>query len=499
VSAGIGQLRTPMDARSVLRGRFGSRPEGAGPPGEQVIRLSVSALDRAGAQVVDHGGRFIDIFVTEVPERSVMVPFALLGELVVLKAPLGDGDSVFPSLTTRIPAASWPERELHDREGLTPLAHPDLRSLSAPDVDGYVSRLDDPETFTIPYGPVRSGVFEAIQFVIETGGEDVLGLEARPFFKHRGRETRFAGLNFEHGAYLAERIAGIASVAHALAFSQAVERALGAEAPPRARLWRTIYAELERIANHLEVAARLAEDAALAVGQARFMILKEQILRLEARLTGSRFSRGVIVPGGIRAEPLVQLGELTSFVSSFERDFERNLLVKTTSFTDRLIGTGRLDRAITEAWAGVGPVARATGLSPDARFERPYAAYGRLGHVAVTQEDGDAMARLEVRLQEIDQSVHLMRQAIDRLRREPAALRSPLDADAGRAFGWAEAPQGELVYWVVVDDGRVLEARIASPSYRNWPLFVESFRGDVLTDFAFIEHSFGLTAAGADR
>jgi len=109
------------------------------------------------------------------------------------------------------------------------------------------------------------------------------------------------------------------------------------------------------------------------------------------------------------------------------------------------------------------------------------------------------MARLEVRFGEVAQSLHLIRQALDRLQRQPDDLRAPLPHDGGAACGWSEAAQGEVVYWVDVEGDTIAQVHIASPSFRNWPLFGESFRGDVLTDFAFIEHSFGLTPAGASR
>ena len=109
------------------------------------------------------------------------------------------------------------------------------------------------------------------------------------------------------------------------------------------------------------------------------------------------------------------------------------------------------------------------------------------------------MGRLRVRFHEIAESLHIIRQAFERLDKYGPELRAELPAGSGAAFGWAEAPMGELIYWVEVADGRVGTVRISSPSLRNWPLFAESFRGDVLTDFSFIEHSFGLTPAGADR
>jgi formate hydrogenlyase subunit 5 len=490
-----------LDPGSVLRGRFQSRREPGSPIGEQWVLLSLGTFERAIAQVIEHGGRFIDLFASRVPEGCIRAVFALQGELVVLRAASSEGARTYPSLTPQLPAADWAERELIGETQVTPLAHPDAKPILDPDADDFEPAIDHPETFTIPYGPIRSGIFEAIQFIIDTGGEDVLSLETRPFFKRRGREAQLSGRGFDHAAFLAERVAGIASVAHAVAFSQAVERALEAAAPARARLWRSILGELERIGNHLDVAARLAEDCALAVGHARFSILKEQILRLQAELTGSRFSRGVVAPGGMRMEPAVAADDLADFLHGFEADLrrDRRLLLGTTSFTDRLIGSGRLDRATVEAFAAVGPVARASGLSVDARFERPYAGYGRLGYEVSTRKAGDAMARLEVRFAEMDQSLHLIRQAIDRLRREESETSGPLGGGAGSAFGWAEAPQGELLYWVAVEGGKIREARISSPSFRNWRLFSNSFHGDVLTDFAFIEHSFGLTPAGADR
>jgi formate hydrogenlyase subunit 5 len=492
---------TAEHAQRFLEGRFRGAIERA-PDGNTMLRLPLSALDRAAALISAEGARFISVFVAERPERSLVAAFAFRGQIVALRAQLENGAASYPALSLHLPAAQLAERELRDREGLTPLGHPDLRPVLQPDVDAFEQRIADTETFVIPYGPIRSGIFETIQHIVETGGEDVLALETRPYFKHRGLEQRFTGLTPESGVLVAERVAGIATIAHALAFSQAVEAALQVEPPEQAQLWRVVHAELERIANHLDVAMKLAEDSALAVGVARFGILKEDVLRLRARLCGSRFGRNAIRPGGLASLPLLAADELRDWLGGFERELarDRRLLLRTASFTDRLIGSGRLDRDTVEQLGGVGPVARAAGVATDARFERPYGAYARLGFEVVTDEAGDAMARLEVRFGEIRESLHLIRQALDRLQRiGPTPLHAELPDRSGAAFGWSEAPQGELVYWIELEDGAIRRVHISSPSLHNWPLFVASFRGDVLTDFSFIEHSFGLTAAGADR
>jgi Ni,Fe-hydrogenase III large subunit/Ni,Fe-hydrogenase III component G len=466
------------------------------------LRVAADGFDKAARTLSDVGARFVTVLLAGWPERALIAVFALRGDLLVLRAPLDPGEAPpLPSLGAWLPAARWAERELLERSYPGRVGHTD-RWLTRPDasqLDGRVTGLD---VFSLPFGPVRSGVFEAIQFLIETGGEDVPRIQTRPFVKHRGLEARLVGLAPDLAVHVVERIAGIASVAYASAFSQAVERALAVEPPARAQRWRAVHAELERIACHLDVIAKEAETTALYVGQARFQILKEQTMRIRAALTGSRFGRGVIVPGGVRFDGRMGLDHLLGELDRLERDLrrDRRLFVGTTSMTDRLIGAGQLGRELVERYGAVGPVARGSGVSTDARHERPYGDYRRLGLRVSTARDGDAMARINVRFAELAESLRILRQSVDHLRRRDGQLTVPYSPDAsGAAFGWSEAPQGELVIWVEVRDGLIARAHIASPSLRNWALFDHAFPKDVLTDFAFIEHSFGLTPAGADR
>jgi formate hydrogenlyase subunit 5 len=491
----------PVQAPGYPPEQLGATREPA-PVGE--VRLAVKAAAFAGAvrAMQEAGARFATMFLADRPEPSLIAAFALRGELVLVRAPAAGESAVFESIGEWWPAARWAERELSELHGVRFSGQNYPGGLTAPDadlIDRHVSGLD---VFSIPYGPVRSGIFEAIQFYIESGGEDVPRIETRPFFKHRGMEARFAGLAPDVAVHVAERVAGIASCAYASAFSQAVERALGVQAPQRAERWRAVYCELERMACHLDVIAKEAETTALYVGQARFQILKEQVMRLRSRLTGNRFGRGAILPGGVRGEGTMDLDELLQQVGKIEGQLrrDRRMFLGTASMTDRLIGAGRLPRELVEDYGAVGPLARGSGLSTDARHERPYGNYKRLGLQLVSESDGDSMARVNVRFGELSESVRILRQTIDHLRRRDGELQAPLPALAeGAAFGWVEAPQGELLIWVELRDGRLHNVHAASPSLRNWALFDHAFPKDVLTDFAFIEHSFGLTPAGADR
>jgi len=473
------------------------------PPDELRLVLAPLAFERGVRLLRGAGARFITLLLAELPQPSLLAALALRGDLVVLRAPTGGAQPVrYGSIGAQWPAARWAEQELVEREGVAPIGFEADRRLTLPDADLIDRRLAGLDVFALPYGPVRSGVFEAIQFLIETGGENMPALQTRPFFKHRGMESRFAGLTPDAAVCVAERVAGIASVAYACAFSHAVERALGVAPSASAERWRAVHAELERIACHLDVIAKQAETTALSVGQARFQILKEQVMRMRARLSGSRFARGVICPGGVRCDGAVELDELLATVDALERDLrrDRRLFTATASMTDRLIGSGRVPRTLVEEYSAVGPLARGSGVSTDARHERPYGDYQRLGVRVVTWPEGDAMARINVRFGELVESLRLLRGSIDQLRRQNGELCAPLPRSrSGSAFGWVEAPQGELVIWVEIRRGILGNVHIASPSLRNWALFDHAFPKDVLTDFAFIEHSFGLTPAGADR
>jgi formate hydrogenlyase subunit 5 len=342
-------------------------------------------------------------------------------------------------------------------------------------------------------------VVESIEYLVETPGEDIPHLNMRVFYKHRGIEKRFEGLPPGDGVLLAERTEGIASVAHALAYCQALERMAGTQVPWAAALVRTLHAELERLACHLDVIVRLADGAGLAVATARFAWHKEQVLRLVGLVSGSRFGRGVVVPGGVSASPSVDPAEMLAAVGTLDQQITADirLLMGTASFLDRLRRTGPLRPERAAQHGALGPVGRASGSRDDARPDRPYAAYGSLAVAVSSRQDGDALARLEVRVDEIANSFHLLRQAADELAEAGGApLRSDCEPVAGRAVGWAEAPQGEVLYDVRVEDGLISRCRSRSASFHNLVLMHEVFAGDILTDFPFIEASFGLSVAG---
>jgi formate hydrogenlyase subunit 5 len=480
------------------------------------LATAVAGRVRDGARF---GGMFASVAGGPTRLRSVLVRSRSV-ELV--DAFLAEGESEYPALTPKVPAAAWYEREIADMFGLVPSGHPRPDPLVLPlpegsarprpgsgepmdkvrlDLSPLASHLTGVGVFTIPYGPVRSGVFESIEYLVETPGENVPHVRTRVYHKHRGIERAFEGRSADDGVMVAERVEGVASVAHAITYCEAVEKISGTEVPTEASLVRVLHAELERVANHLDSTIRHTEAAGQAVAYSRLTAHKERLLRLRSRLCGHRFGRGVVVPGGVTSAPLIAPAEILRQVDRLERDVRADirLLLDTPSFVDRLRSTGRIPADLAGLHGALGPLGRASGRQDDARLERPYAAYGRLGLEAPRPRDeGDALARQHVRTEEMWGALHLVRQATDELAqgRMPASWKMVIPSQSGEALAWSEAPQGELLYMVEMVDGQLVRVKPRSASFHNLALFPSAFPQDIFTDFAFIEASFGLSVAG---
>ena len=462
---------------------------------------AVEALREALADRTGRGERFAGLSASRGGATVTLSAYlAAPGRIGTLEATLPPGAGGYPSLTPAIGAAFWYERLIHDQTGIVPEGHPRLAPLVKPG-DPLPRHVTGYGLFTIPHGPVRSGVTESMEYLVETPGEAIPHLNMRIFYKHRGVAGRFTGMSVEDGVLLAERAEGIASVAHALAFCHAVEAIAGCEIPRAAALVRVVHAELERIANHLDVTMRLADAAGLAVATARFALPKERVLRLVSAMCGSRFGRGVVVPGGIAAFPRLRPAEILAELAPLEQQVTADMraLLSTSSFLDRLRGTGPLAPARAREHGALGPIGRASGFADDTRLTRPYDGYAVLAPApSGTHSAGDVLARLMVRAEEVTQAFGLIGLVLSDFPERPHLTpRVPCEPGDGRTVGWAEAPQGEVLYDVTIADGRITSCQPRSASFHNLVLMHEVFAGDILTDFPFIEASFGLSAAGA--
>jgi formate hydrogenlyase subunit 5 len=440
----------------------------------------------------------------------------------LLRCRLPEDAPSLPSLATKIPLLSWYEREMTDLCGLTFSGHPDPHPLvlhegahpSMPPLDPRYPK-DEPMPYSeqpwdlppiegsdvqvLPFGPVRADVLESAQIVFYYVGEAILHCHPRLFFKHRGMEKRFEGLDPAFGVLIAERISGVDSVAHSLAFCQAVEIASQCEVPERALHLRTVLAELERLYNHLHYLGYLCHTTTLKVGEAEGRLLEERCKKLNGIFTGSRFLRGLLKPGGLRRD--LDLHDLPHELRMLEPEIAGYIekLEKTNSHLDRLITTGHLPENVAFDQGATGPIKRASGIERDLRRDHPYAAYDRFEMAIPMRTEGDAHARAQVRMEEIRNSITLILKALASMPQGPVA--TPIEyPGGGEGLGWCEGSRGSIYYAVHFDkDGRLGRVKVKSASFSNWRVFPYTVHDTNMMDYAINEASFGLTMAGCDR
>jgi Ni,Fe-hydrogenase III large subunit/Ni,Fe-hydrogenase III component G len=435
------------------------------------------------------------------------------------------GDPRFPSLATRSFPASRFEREIHDLFGLVPDGHPDLRRLALHQFwpDGYhplrrdaASRRDLEDhgqpypfrcvegegVFEVTVGPVHAGVIEPGHFRFSVEGETIVHLEIRLGWVHKGIEKLFETLPFERTPALAERVSGDESVAHALAYCQALEALSGTTIPPRAAWLRVLLLELERLYNHVGDVGMIVNDTGYAFGHAHCFRLREELLRLNARLTGHRLLRGAVVPGGV-AGPLAaaDLEAAAAAVARLGAEFAEvaALCLDNTLVLERLQGTGRLTSATAREMQVVGLVGRASGLDADVRRDAPFAAYGELAVQVPVHTAGDVWARAVVRIDEAREAVRLIVEAARAA--APGPVRVPLGPlrTGDHAVGLVEAWRGPLWYWVQAAGPTALaRVKIVDPSFRNWPALEHAVLKNIVPDFPLCNKSFNLSYSGHD-
>ncbi len=356
--------------------------------------------------------------------------------------------------------------------------------------------------FTFPYGPISMGVPESGRFDVRTYGERVLALVPVGGFKARGILDSLVGRSVPDAVLRVERLAGHLSAAHTSAFLGACESAAG-RSIPETELWvRALAQELQRIYNHVHVIARIAEAASQNVGLAQTHALGEEVLRLTGSLFGHRWAFGALAAGSPlrrleRSDRERAAATLARLLEEFESLWA--LFLESRTFIDRIQGTGPIDRDAATRWGAVGPALRATGVPWDDRLRQPVAPYTDLYLELPKEVDGDALSRVVVRAEEVRASFLLLEQMLERWPHDPSVEHAPWPAVAsGRGLSRVEAPSGDLVYDVTLEEGRVRRAAMRTPSQANWPLFALGLRGGVFTDFHFALESFGLSFAETD-
>lgn len=443
-------------------------------------------------------------------------------------AECGD-DFALPSMASWYPGASRLERHLADmlgvrmsgqddgrrwtrhrawREGEFPLRCDfpvqGLPPRRTPSDDDYAFRaIQGSGVCEIPVGPVHAGIIEPGHFRFQVVGEEVLALEERLGYVHKGIEKIAVGRDAEGLARLAGRVSGDSTVAHAWAACQAMERAAGCSVSRRASYLRGLACERERVANHLGDIGAICNDVGFGFAHAHLSRLRESWQRASAAAFGHRLLMDVVVPGGVAGDVSTDAAvELRRQHDALRREIEPLFAVidEHPSLEDRLVGTGVLSPADAASLGCTGYVGKASGQAWDLRVDAPSAPWDEIrieGRAASDQ--GDVAARVRVRMDEIRASLDAMDRLLDGLPvgGTRAEFHPPAGGGAGLAMvdGW----RGEIMTFVRFGaDGRIARYFPRDPSWFTWPALERLIGGNIVPDFPVCNKSVNASYSGHD-
>jgi Ni,Fe-hydrogenase III large subunit len=302
-------------------------------------------------------------------------------------------------------------------------------------------------------------------------------------------------------ALLAARTSGDSTVAYSIAFAQAVEAAMVIEPPPRARYLRALMAELERLANHFGDIGAICNDASFALMHAHCGILRELVLRAADGAFGHRLMMDRVVPGGVTTDIAPDGAALIGhLLRDIQQRFPRliELYDNTASLQDRTAETGILRAELAQQFGAGGYVGRASGRNFDARKTPGYMPYDQLKFSVPVLNSGDVNARVWVRIREVEQSMALINQILDRMPNGHIAVALDGGDINGEGLGLAEGFRGDVLAWVRLDGSRVARCHLRDPSWFQWPLLEAAIEGNIVADFPLCNKSFNCSYSGHD-
>ena len=315
-------------------------------------------------------------------------------------------------------------------------------------------------------------------------------------------EKRFEQMDLMQGAKLAARVSGDSAVAFGWAYAMAVETAAGVTPPPRALWLRAVLLERERIANHLGDLGFLGNDAGLAFGLSQFLILKEDVLRVNQALFGHRYLMDVIVPGGVARDfPDEGVTWVRDECTRIEETVQRlqHIYDEHPGLQDRFVDCGRVSFELAARLGLIGQAGRASGQVWDVRVTNAGIPYSELEVRMARHVQGDVAARVAVRFAEIYESIRLLRLMVDRLPLGEMVVALPTPPEGRMGIGWVEGWRGDVFAALETgSDGRIARLHPRDPSWHNWPVLEHAILGNIVPDFPLINKSFNLSYAGQD-
>lgn len=341
-----------------------------------------------------------------------------------------------------------------------------------------------PKRSVVPFGPQHPVLPEPIHLDLVLEDEHVVEAIPSIGYVHRGLESLVQKKDFNEMVYVTERICGICSFMHGMGYCNAVEQIMNVEVPRRAEYLRTIWAEMSRIHSHLLWLGLLADAFGFESLFMQSWRMREKILDMFEVSTGGRVIFSVNKIGGVLKDmPKEMLNQFVSILDGMEKELRETTQIFMDDYTvkSRLVGVGILTEEDAIRRGAVGPMMRASGLAIDMR-KTGYAAYDDLDFEIITSKDCDSYARCKVRIEEIFQSIALIRQAVAKIPDTEIAA-AVKGFPNGEAFVRFEQPRGEAYYYVRANGTKFLDRmRVRTPTFANLPALTQILQGCQFAD-----------------
>ncbi len=367
--------------------------------------------------------------------------------------------------------------------------------------------LFDVEEMEINFGPQHPATHGVLRVKMKLDGEKIM--EAKPIigYLHRGTEKLFEQMPFPQCIPHTDRMDYVAAATNNQGFCVTMEKLLGITIPPRAAYLRMILAELQRLASHLVWLATHAVDIGAITPFFYTFRERDAILDLFEAYCGARLTLNTVKIGGVPFElPEGWVDRCTELMSEFPGHIDEyeNLLTENRIWKKRTIGIGVVSPEDAVEWGLTGPPLRGSGVEWDIRKVFPYDHYQEIDFEIPTGSNGDTYDRYLVRMEEMRQSVRIIRQCLDRLPDGPTMAKVPkiLRAkDDSMVYGAVEAPKGELGYFIVATarGTEPYRCRVRPPSFINLQMLPAMVEGHLVADLVAVIGTLDIVLGEIDR
>ncbi|NUM32571.1 MAG: NADH-quinone oxidoreductase subunit D [Bacteroidetes bacterium] len=359
--------------------------------------------------------------------------------------------------------------------------------------------------FVINIGPQHPSTHGVLHLKVWLNGETIIKVQPHLGYIHRSIEKMSESLSYRNFIFATSRMDYLAAHINNEACALAVEKGLQIEAPPRARVVRTILAELTRLSSHQLWWASTGLDLGAVTPFFYAFREREAILDIMDETCGARLTQNFLVPGGLMADIHPNFQKRTKEVlKQIKENFKEydELLTENVIFQNRTKNVGILNKQDALSFGVTGPTARASGLSCDIRKWAPYSAYSMVEFDEILDEGCDSYSRYMVRMKEMRQSVNIIEQLIDNIPEGDfqEKTKNVIKLPKGDFYQRVETPRGELGVYIV-SDGASSPYRIKyrSPNFSNLSVLPELAKGCKIGDLVAIMSTIDLVIPDIDR